>query len=49
MFILEVTLYAIFALVVLMVSLYVGKTVTIGFCRIDKRLDGKVVLITGID
>ena len=48
----EGILYAILALVgiifALMIALYIGKTVTMGFCRIDKRLDGKVVLITGI-
>ena len=31
----------------LMVTLYIGKTVTMGFCQCKKRLDGKVVLITG--
>ena len=48
----EGILYAILALVgiifALMIALYIGKTVTMGFCHIDKRLDGKVVLITGI-
>ena len=53
MFVLEGILYGILALVgitvALMVALYVGKTVTMGFCRIDRRLDGKVVLITGVE
>ena len=47
MFVLEGILYAILVLLFLMVALFVGKTVTMGYCRIDKRLDGKVVLITG--